>query len=108
MQLRLLEPEDLPDLCQNPCNLVLHEETVVENEQKIQTILESDLALGHKIQYILEQIHGLENERARQVTKTVAKVVERHFNALAATFIREGFVQCAAALRFEAELFFAG
>jgi len=103
-----LEPEDLPDLCQNPCNLVLHEETVVENEQKIQTILESDLALGHKIQYILEQIHGLENERAREATKTVAKVVERHFNALAATFTREGFFQCAAALRFEAELFFAG
>ena len=108
MKLRLLEPEDLPDLCQNPCNLVLHEEMVVENEQKIQTILESDLALGHKIQSVLEQIHGLENERAREATKTVAKVVERHFNALAATFTREGFFECAAALRFEAKLFFAG
>jgi len=108
MKLRLLEPEDLPDLCQNPCNLVVHEEMVVENEQKIQSILESDLALGHKIQYVLEQVHGMENERAREATKTVAQVVERHFNALAATFTREGFFQCAAALRFEAELIFAG
>src|SRR5260370_35831700 len=108
MKLRLLEPEGLPDLCQNPCNLVVHEEIVVENEQKIQSILESDLALGHKIQCVLEQVHGMENERAREATKTVARVVECHFNALAATFNREGFFQCAAALRFEAELFFAG
>jgi len=80
----------------------------VKNEQKIESLLESDLALGHKIQYVLEEIHGMENERAKEATKTVARVVEHHFNALAATFTREGFIQCAAALRFEAELFFTG
>jgi len=80
----------------------------VKNEQKIESLLESDLALGHKIQYVLEEIHGVENERAKEATKTVARVVGHHFNALAATFTREGFIQCAAALRFETELFFAG
>jgi hypothetical protein len=80
----------------------------VEHEQRIRSILDTDLALGHKIQEVLEQIHGMENDRAKEAAKTVARVVANHFNMLAATFTREGFVQCAAALRFEAESFFAG
>jgi hypothetical protein len=80
----------------------------VEHEQRIQSISDADLALGHKIQDVLEQIHGMESDRSRAAAKTVVTVVANHLNTLAAACTREGFVQCAAAIRFEAESFFAG
>ncbi len=43
----------------------------MEHEEKIQAILKSGLALGHKIQDILE-VHGIENKHARRAAQAIA------------------------------------
>jgi hypothetical protein len=61
----------------------------MEYEEKIQQILTSSLALGHKIQYVLEA-YGMENRQARRAARVIAAAVEQHLKLLGNIFTENG------------------
>ncbi len=77
----------------------------MEHEEKIQAILKSGLALGHKTQDILE-VHGIENRHARRAAHAIAATVGEHLKLLGGTFAENGHSECGKALLFEAENLF--
>ena len=77
----------------------------VEYETKIRGILQSSLAIGHKIQDILE-VYGMENRQARGAARAIALTVEQHFNMLGDTFTANGHSDCGKALLLEAKNLF--
>ncbi len=77
----------------------------LEHEQKLQAVLNSGLALGHKVQEILE-LYGIENRHARPAARVIATVVANHFKLLGNAFVENGHSQCGSALLFEAENLF--
>jgi hypothetical protein len=77
----------------------------MENEAKIQGILKSSLALGHKIQDILE-VYGMDNKQARGAARAIAAATAHHFATLGNTFAGNGHSECGKALLFEAKNLF--
>ncbi len=77
----------------------------LERKQKIQAILNSGLALGHKVQDILE-LYGIESRHARPAARAIATAVADHLRLLGKTFAANGQTQCGNALLFEAEYLF--
>jgi hypothetical protein len=78
----------------------------MEYEEKIKGILKSSLAIGHKIQDILE-VYGMENRQARGAARAVAVAVEQHLTTLGNTFTENGQSECGRALLFEAKNLFS-
>ena len=78
---------------------------LLEHEQKLEAVLNSGLAPGHKVQDILE-LYGIENRYARPAARVIATVVANHLKLLGKTFVENGHSQCGRALLFEAENLF--
>ena len=74
----------------------------MKHEEKIQRILKSNLALGHKFQDILVT-YGIENEQARKAAYAITLAVEQHLTHLGNTFAEIGYEECGRALWLEAK-----
>ncbi len=74
----------------------------MEHREKVQRILKSNLALGHKLQEILE-VHGVEKVQARHAARAITVAVEQHLTTLGNTFTEIGYPECGRALWLEAK-----
>jgi len=74
----------------------------MKHDEKVQRILKSNLALGHKFQDILEA-YGMENAQARGAARAITVAVEQHLTMLGNTFTEIGYPECGRALWLEAK-----
>ncbi len=67
----------------------------MKHDEKVQRILKSNLALGHKFQDILEA-YGMENAQARGAARAITVAVEQHLTMLGNTFTARSAIRSVA------------